>query len=533
MPYHRFRYRRSLSTIFFSRLRRHLILKILHVLAMTSPLISPAIAPTNDRIYQMNAGGGNGGEISNNNNKDSMVELTFSPLSSPALHAMPYQAPVLTDSASRNSSLTQISTELLPESMLHHKLALIEKEQELLRSAHQELQSHSTHPHSTNSGSTATATSAAAMAVIKTMDSTTTITQQPSRASEVAPHLQSHRAQTTTTGGGAEPASSFPSSSSRTSSPFVITQPPGASASRSDANFFAPATPSLLMKLGQVGTNGSSNSSSSSSSTVSPATASNFYSSAVDKMTSLPAAMLQDKQQPISQSGTPKKALLSNARKRRRTTRATAEAFTSPGLYPTAAHLSPQISATNPSLAALLSPAALRPHMPSSTNLTASRGSVSTAAVAGSVSSPRALKPLISPSLKPNGRRLSPLEEQAAAAALATKSNYQNIREGNATNLGIDFSSSFPSGVENRRSAHKAAEQKRRDTLKQNLEALRKEITSTHVKGDDSQSSGSDRNAENDDTPEEEAKEKSASQMSKQTKTRPNCTSSAICSTGI
>lgn len=62
-------------------------------------------------------------------------------------------------------------------------------------------------------------------------------------------------------------------------------------------------------------------------------------------------------------------------------------------------------------------------------------------------SSPRALKPLISPFLQPDPR-------------------YSNIAI-----------QQQPIGLENRRSAHKVAEQKRRDTLKQSFDSLRKEIT--------------------------------------------------------
>lgn len=62
-------------------------------------------------------------------------------------------------------------------------------------------------------------------------------------------------------------------------------------------------------------------------------------------------------------------------------------------------------------------------------------------------SSPRALKPLISPFLQPDPR-------------------YSNIAI-----------QQQPIGLENRRSAHKVAEQKRRDTLKQSFDSLREEIT--------------------------------------------------------
>lgn len=115
--------------------------------------------------------------------------------------------------------------------------------------------------------------------------------------------------------------------------------------------------------------------------------------------------------------------------------------------------------------------------------------------------SPRALKPLISPSLKPNGKRLSSIEEETARALLTSKSNYENLKEGKAKSLGIDFSTTIQSGIENRRSAHKAAEQKRRDTLKQSFDSLRTEIIDAMMEEEENQ----DRNS----------KEKDVKQMSK------------------
>lgn len=237
---------------------------------------------------------------------------------------------------------------------------------------------------------------------------------------------------------------------------------------RQSSGFIAPATPSLLMKLGGGG-----------------GTAPQTNYAAVDNMGSLPAAMLDVK-------STKKPAASTSSSKRRkvaRTSSSSAAAFTSPGLVPTV-HMSPLVHpTTDPTIAALVSPAALRPHVPPVS------------------ASPRALKPLISPSLQPNGKKLSALEEEAAAAALASKSNYQNMREGKAKSLGIDFSSSFMSGIDNRRSAHKAAEQKRRDTLKQSFDSLRKEIADALIESEEGKT----------DNLEElkEQKEKEVKQMSK------------------
>lgn len=65
---------------------------------------------------------------------------------------------------------------------------------------------------------------------------------------------------------------------------------------------------------------------------------------------------------------------------------------------------------------------------------------------------------------------------EEAARILAAKSNYQNLREGKTAALGINFSPGIHSGIEIRRSAHKAAEQKRRDNLKEWFDRLRIEL---------------------------------------------------------
>ncbi|KAH7345232.1 hypothetical protein B0J17DRAFT_638924 [Rhizoctonia solani] len=61
-----------------------------------------------------------------------------------------------------------------------------------------------------------------------------------------------------------------------------------------------------------------------------------------------------------------------------------------------------------------------------------------------------------------------------AIAHLSTKSNYQNTLEGRAAALGINPSSSSSSyGPDGRKTSHKAAEQKRRDSLKAGFDDLR------------------------------------------------------------
>jgi hypothetical protein len=107
--------------------------------------------------------------------------------------------------------------------------------------------------------------------------------------------------------------------------------------------------------------------------------------------------------------------------------------------------------------------------------------------------SPRALKPLlISPTLNPNPRQSAPptingnnqtsSSIEDAERILATISNYQNLMEGKAAALGIAFNSQIKSGLEVRRTAHKAAEQKRRDSLKEWFDRLRREVEEGYVK---------------------------------------------------
>lgn len=199
--------------------------------------------------------------------------------------------------------------------------------------------------------------------------------------------------------------------------------------STNNNGFIAPATPSLLMKLG----GGVNNNNVTSSPSSVPTTSSSSSSAAVDNMPVLPAAMLED---------TSSKSKSESSKRRRISQQSTV--FSSPGLSPNDNNL--------------VSPAGPRPQQ-----------------------SPRALKPLISPSLHPNGKRLSTIEEETARALLTSKSNYENLKEGKAKSLGIDFNTTIQSGIENRRSAHKAAEQKRRDTLKQSFDSLRTEIIEAMV----------------------------------------------------
>ncbi|ORX52450.1 hypothetical protein DM01DRAFT_1336818 [Hesseltinella vesiculosa] len=288
----------------------------------------------------------------------------------------------------------------------------------------------------------------------------------------------------------------------------------------SDGDVLAPATPSLLMKLGTA--------SHTNSASTSPVQKPSTHGPMVDQLEALPEAILA---QPPSSMSTPvgktkqplprskSKSSASTSQQKRRRISYPRSAYTPPALQPQ--HRTSQeyfVSSATATMsshgitAALVSPAALRPHPPSSPLAT---GIVSpyvrpiaptTAPVThprpSITSSPRALKPLISPSLVPNGNRS--LDEQEAAALLASKSNYEAVRDGRAKSLGIDFHTNIQSCVENRRTQHKAAEQRRRDILKQNFDALRTELLATIVADTDE-----------DDVAKQQEREKQVKQMSK------------------
>ncbi|KAJ1653475.1 hypothetical protein IWQ61_006402 [Dispira simplex] len=68
---------------------------------------------------------------------------------------------------------------------------------------------------------------------------------------------------------------------------------------------------------------------------------------------------------------------------------------------------------------------------------------------------------------------LSPAE---IAARLTERSNYQNLLTGDSQRLGLNYDHDLHSGLEQRRSNHKAAEQKRRDSLKRCFENLQAKV---------------------------------------------------------
>ncbi|KAI8372717.1 uncharacterized protein BYT42DRAFT_577747 [Radiomyces spectabilis] len=384
-----------------------------------TPLVSPAIPPSSFQSHTT----------------ITTSESGFSPLTSPALHPSHRSLSFGDHRLDRPSANEQPSA-----TMLQQKLALIERQQQQLRTQLQGTQP----PSMANHGAVGATGGGGYVSPLLSFTQSSphlhpaaNTSRKPSLRQKVA-YSASQTHASIQNAGFQSPQMNNTSDFYPTATATTTTTTTGRALPKSD--LLAPATPSLLMKLGSGGVTGNLGSASASTPDKGGS------SSAVDNMPSLPAAMIQD------QPSSTKSKTSSSPIKRRRISAPKSANFTSPGLRP-----SPRPHMLNDhTIAALVSPAALGPQP--------------------AVASPRALKPLISPSLQPNGKRLSSIEEEEAAALLASKSNYQNLREGKAKSLGIDFNTNIQSGIENRRSAHKAAEQKRRDTLKQSFDSLRKEV---------------------------------------------------------
>ncbi|KNC98173.1 uncharacterized protein SPPG_06577 [Spizellomyces punctatus DAOM BR117] len=99
----------------------------------------------------------------------------------------------------------------------------------------------------------------------------------------------------------------------------------------------------------------------------------------------------------------------------------------------------------------------------------------------GTEPAPNVLNALVSPCLKPllpNGSA----NNMDAALRLTQKSNYQNIKEGHTEQLGLKYNKDVTASVEARRDCHKQAEQRRRDSLKQCFDELRRVLPPIHEK---------------------------------------------------
>ncbi|KAG2181474.1 hypothetical protein INT44_008287 [Umbelopsis vinacea] len=440
-----------------------------------TPLVSPAITPV------FNGGYSNATMASMNH------DVTFSPLSSPALH--PHQsAPHFFGDMQSNGYQEDGQS---AEAILQRKLALIEQQQQQLLALQQQQQQHkmqqSAVSHSLQSTQNNNNKRASMPNIMKSpyqngyngnnVKRQATLRQKIAMAS---PQLKSSMVNQTdgrSNGGyqnlgnmahhspiqqsasspmlGSSMPPPLPQSSYSAASPHALR--PAVTSAPSSPSSLAPATPASLMKLNGGRGSGPNSVSSSPSSN---ANAGDLGS--VDHMPSLPDAIL-----PLVLDAPPQHVMSSPSfkptsnRRRSSTARKTKkEPFASPAIAPNFG-LSPRMSISDPTI--VMSPAALRPQVSQS---------------------PRALKPLISPSLKPNWPptpNSGVVDQEAAAHILASKSNYQNLREGKIASLGMQFSPSIHSGIEIRRTAHKAAEQRRRDTLKKSFDCLRNEIVGSLV----------------------------------------------------
>ncbi|KAI8577941.1 hypothetical protein K450DRAFT_282086 [Umbelopsis ramanniana AG] len=437
-----------------------------------TPLVSPAITP----VF-------NGG-YSNTTMASMNHDVHFSPLSSPALHPHQSSPHFFGDMQSNGHQEDGQSA----EAILQRKLALIEQQQQhllaLQQQQQQKMQQSASSPRlqSTSNNNKRGARSNSIKSPYQNgyngnVKRQATLRQKIAMAS---PQLKSSMVSQTdgrsnggyqTLGNMAhmsplqQSASSpmldssmpppLPQTSYSAASPHALR--PAMSSAPSSPTSLAPATPASLMKLNGGRGSGSNSVSSSPSSN---ANAGDLGS--VDHMPSLPDAILPmvldaPPQYPLS---SPSLKPTSNRRRSSTNRKNKKEPFASPAIAPNFG-LSPRMSMSDPTI--IMSPAALRPQVSQS---------------------PRALKPLISPSLKPNWPptpNSGVVDQEAAAHILASKSNYQNLREGKIASLGMQFSPSIHSGIEIRRTAHKAAEQRRRDTLKKSFDCLRNEIVGSLV----------------------------------------------------
>ncbi|KAK3720100.1 hypothetical protein LTR37_003923 [Vermiconidia calcicola] len=103
----------------------------------------------------------------------------------------------------------------------------------------------------------------------------------------------------------------------------------------------------------------------------------------------------------------------------------------------------------------------------------------STSANSSKMVSP-ALVPKISPSIKPLLPEGTPLNTATQAMLLASKSNYQNMLEGNAL-PGVSYPDSLQSGLSSKRTSHKVAEQGRRNRINDALKEMQALIPKSSV----------------------------------------------------
>lgn len=102
-----------------------------------------------------------------------------------------------------------------------------------------------------------------------------------------------------------------------------------------------------------------------------------------------------------------------------------------------------------------------------------------------------ALAPKISPNIKPllsnASLRLDSVSSlhNAASLLLASKSNYQNIVEGNTTSLGLSYPEELSNGLTSKRTNHKIAEQGRRNRINMALQEMASLLPSPDILNED------------------------------------------------
>jgi hypothetical protein len=132
---------------------------------------------------------------------------------------------------------------------------------------------------------------------------------------------------------------------------------------------------------------------------------------------------------------------------------------------------------------------------PRKTPLLAPRGSKKRASVSSIHVSP-ALRPKISPNIKPLLPGTPGMSaEDTASRLLASKSNYQNIIEGN-TVPGVSYPTELSTNLTSKRTSHKIAEQGRRNRINQALQeigTLLPKSVAKEIKGDDADSPDGDK----------------------------------------
>ncbi|EMC94610.1 hypothetical protein BAUCODRAFT_554017 [Baudoinia panamericana UAMH 10762] len=100
----------------------------------------------------------------------------------------------------------------------------------------------------------------------------------------------------------------------------------------------------------------------------------------------------------------------------------------------------------------------------------------------GSALTSPALRPKISPSIKPLLPEGSSLNSSTHALLLASKSNYQNLLEGNHL-PGVTYPDSLSTGLTSKRTSHKVAEQGRRNRINEALKEMQSLLPREYLMG--------------------------------------------------